>query len=82
MIDRTVFRKYEFNDLSACLAIFDANCPEYFAPNEKSDFQAFLEQVPSGYEVCLNDDAIQGCFGLVKYENESLQLNWIKCLSG
>ncbi len=37
------FRPYQTADREACLGLFDANCPEFFAPNERADYVAFLE---------------------------------------
>jgi len=36
------FRPYSSNDRESCLSIFDANCPKYFATNERSDYAQFL----------------------------------------
>ena len=35
-----------------CLDIFDANCPEFFAPNERQEYENFLNCDSKGYEVC------------------------------
>lgn len=61
---KLVFRPYTANDESACMALFDANCPEFFAPNERADYVEFLDAKPNGYELCLKDGDIVGAFGL------------------
>ena len=43
------FRAYEAADLPACMILFDANCPAYFAPNERAEFETFLGLKPAGY---------------------------------
>jgi len=41
--DPVAVRPYRCEDRAACLAIFDGNTPEYFAPDERSEFAAFLD---------------------------------------
>ena len=71
------FRAYAESDRSACLAIFDANCPEFFAPNERDDYLGFLDSGSDGYEVCLLNDRVAGAFGVFAREEDSVSLNWI-----
>jgi GNAT superfamily N-acetyltransferase len=71
------FRPYTALDRETCLAIFDANCPEYFAPNERADFAEFLAPVPSGYQVCETDGRVVGAFGLMGDPPDHCRLNWI-----
>jgi len=37
-----VSHPYEAADMDACLAIFDSNTPDFFAPEERDDFARFL----------------------------------------
>ena len=72
-----IFRPYCNADLQACTSVFDANCPEYFAPNERQEYEEFLEGVSGDYEVCEVDGRVLGAFGLfVDGENVKV-LNWI-----
>ncbi|HKB58202.1 MAG TPA: GNAT family N-acetyltransferase [Lacunisphaera sp.] len=71
-----IFRPYQPADLAACLALFDGNCPEFFAPNERADYVEFLAPVPAGYEVCLLGKKIVGAFGVLR-EAHGLSLRWI-----
>ena len=57
--------------------IFDANCPEYFAPNERQEYEDFLEEVPDDYEVCEADGRVCGAFGLFDDGDSVKALNWI-----
>ena len=59
------------------MAIFDANCPEFFAPNERQAYAAFLDSSAEGYEVCELDGRIVGAFGLSFDEPGAATLNWI-----
>jgi len=72
-----IFRPYCNTDYQACTDIFDANCPEFFAPNERQDYESFLENVPEGYEVCEADGFILGAYGLVGDGKNKMVLNWI-----
>ncbi|MEP7311923.1 MAG: GNAT family N-acetyltransferase [Pseudomonadota bacterium] len=71
------FRRYASEDSETCLGLFDANCPEYFAPNERADYVQFLNMCPSGYELCLIDGQVAGAFGLVGNDSSRRRLKWI-----
>ena len=71
------FRPYSRNDREICLGLFDANCPEFFAPNERADYLQFLEKGPGGYELCLIDNELAGAFGLIGNADSRRRLNWI-----
>jgi GNAT superfamily N-acetyltransferase len=70
------FRAYEPADRDACLEIFDANCPAFFAENERSDYAAFLASAPGHYEVCEIEGGIAGAYGLAPHEGD-MALRWI-----
>jgi N-acetylglutamate synthase-like GNAT family acetyltransferase len=71
------FRPYRDADRQACTSIFDANCPEFFAPNERQEYEEFLELVSGGYEVCEVDGKVLGAFGLFVDGENIKTLNWI-----
>ena len=71
------FRAYTDGDLDRCLAIFDANCPVFFAPNERLRFFEFLESGPTGYQVCEHGGHVVGAFGLFDDGDDAQSLNWI-----
>jgi len=77
MSSKVTFRPYSRTDREACLGLFDANCPEFFAPNERTDYLAFLDSSPRGYELCLIDDDVAGAFGLIGNGVSRRRLNWI-----
>lgn len=76
-----VFRNYKARDKPACLSLFDENCPEYFAPNERLDFEEFLDKNPATYQLCLKNEVIVGVFGVFEKELGQSRLEWI-LLSG
>jgi N-acetylglutamate synthase-like GNAT family acetyltransferase len=73
----TNFRPYRDADCEACTRIFDANCPEFFAPNERQEYEEFLERVSGDYEVCEIDGKVLGAFGLFVDGENMKTLNWI-----
>jgi GNAT superfamily N-acetyltransferase len=73
----TSFRPYSRADQEACLAIFDANCPTFFAPNERIDYKSFLDAAADGYEVCEVAGLVVAAFGLMRDGAEEPTLNWI-----
>ncbi|MFK8050819.1 MAG: GNAT family N-acetyltransferase [Halioglobus sp.] len=77
MSQELTFRPYTKADQRACLTIFDANCPEYFAPNERADYLAFLDTCPVGYELCEVTGKVMGAFGVFDRGEKAKDLNWI-----
>jgi GNAT superfamily N-acetyltransferase len=71
------FRPFEPADTAACLALFDANCPASFAPNERDDYVAFLSNLPGPYDVCIIDDLVVGAAGLAPHGPVALAIRWI-----
>ncbi len=73
----SLFRAYSSADREACLEIFDANCPTFFAPNERDDFVTFLDARSVGYEVCVVNERVVGAFGLFGNGRQTKSLNWL-----
>lgn len=71
------FASYLPQHKQACLELFDANCPDFFAPNERQDYENFLDAEPGGYELCWIDARIMGAFGLIGDDVRVRSLNWI-----
>ena len=76
MTQSKLFHSYNPELELACMALFDANCPQFFAPNERDDYLDFLKSQPVGYQVCLLNDEVVGAFGLLKH-NQEYAINWI-----
>jgi hypothetical protein len=77
METNATFRSYLPTDKLGCLGLFDANCPEFFAPNERLDYASFLDANPLKYELCLVEGQVVGAFGLVGDGLQQKSLNWI-----
>jgi GNAT superfamily N-acetyltransferase len=71
------FTSYTPTHKNDCLALFDANCPEFFAPNERGDYERFLEANPGRYELCVAEERVVGAFGLMGEDRQRRSLNWI-----
>ena len=71
------FRPYRANDRETCLQLFDGNCPAFFAPNERSDFEQFLDAAVDRYQVCLVDGHIVGAYGVYPDGPDCWALRWI-----
>ncbi|MBC7894679.1 MAG: GNAT family N-acetyltransferase [Cytophagaceae bacterium] len=82
------FRAYRPEDREALLTIFDANCPEFFAPNEREDFEGFLGALEPnaraamddayGYVVVEDAGMVVGAHGVREdAEHQGCRLTWI-----
>lgn len=71
------FLPYEPAHRDACLAIFDQNSPEFFAPNERSDYAAFLDQSGDDYCVALQDGRVVGGYAMCLAGKGVMSLRWI-----
>ena len=77
LVTDIIFCPYCDADRDACMSLFDANCPDFFAPNERPDYVEFLDGTPEGYEVCKVDGRVCGAFGLIADGQDIKRLNWI-----
>jgi GNAT superfamily N-acetyltransferase len=63
---------------AACLALFDQNCPDFFAPNERADYEAFLDVHSDGYRIGQCDGRIIAAFGVMRTAVAGrCRLSWI-----
>ena len=72
------FRSYAPSDFAACLALFDDNCPDFFAVSERADYQAFLSKPPVQYQVAERGGKILAAFGLQRdAQSQRGRLSWM-----
>jgi GNAT superfamily N-acetyltransferase len=72
------FQPYDASHRAFCLGVFDANCPEFFAPNERADYAAFLDRIGERYTLCLAGGRVVGAFGVSPgAAAHEAHLNWI-----
>jgi GNAT superfamily N-acetyltransferase len=77
MIAEPRFRSYEITDRADCLRLFDENCPEFFAPNEREDYVAFLAHHSKDYVVASLEDKILAAYGFHPLPENAAALHWI-----
>lgn len=70
-------RSFSVIDQPACLALFDENCPDYFAQNERDEYTRFLDAQSGSYQVCILDDHVVGAYGLYATSSGHTALHWI-----
>jgi hypothetical protein len=56
-------RSYDVADRADCLRVFDSNAPYYLLPEERIQFEQFLDRLPGPYFVILDDDDLVACGG-------------------
>ncbi len=71
------FRPFQPVDVDACAALFDANCPRFFAESERQAYAEFLRSRPPGYQVCVIDGKVVGAFGVRAAGEKKARLNWV-----
>ncbi len=58
------FEKYQDDYLDDCLRLFDKNCPQFFAANEREDYKDYLQNNTDTYQIKYLDKEIVAAFGL------------------
>lgn len=76
MVSPLSFEPYSPIFRDACMALFDGNCPKFFAPCERKEFITFLSETKTGYYVVLAQDVVVAAFG-VSYSDGQWSLRWI-----
>jgi len=72
------FVNYDSSYFDNCLKLFDDNCPDFFALNEREDYVAFLHNKSSSYFVGITDSIVVSAFGII-FEPSLLagRISWI-----
>jgi RimJ/RimL family protein N-acetyltransferase len=71
------FRAFREIDRTACLRMFDQNCPEFFAPNEREDYATFLRDAKDRYVVSVLGVRVIGAYGLDPNDDGGSTLRWV-----
>lgn len=70
-------REYQSADREGCLAVLDANTPDYFSPVERETFAAFLDELPGTYLVLVDQGRVVGCGGYIPIpETRDAHTSW------
>ena len=75
-MNELTFTPYQRADRPICSKLFERNCPAYFAIEERSEYQAFLEAEPKQYWLAWADNVAVACYG-VTIERNVASINWI-----
>lgn len=67
-----MIRRYEASDLAQVIEIFQQNTPQYFAVEEQTDLEQFLQANGDNYWVIEQEGVIAGCGGIVFSEEEQV----------
>ena len=70
------FKNYSMESYDHCIGLFDLNCPEFFAPIEKNDYNQFLNQTKEGYITIHDDSILIGAYGVHKTSVRSASQSW------
>lgn len=71
-------RPFHPSDETACIALFDQNCPDYFVLNERVEYKEYLKAQGEEYLLYEKDGHIIGAFGLhINAGDTSTRINWI-----
>ncbi len=72
------FINYSDDHREDCLNLFDENCPEFFAENERADYEKFLSESRSGYWVGISEGIVAAAFGVdVDVKRARARITWI-----
>ena len=76
--NQLIFKDYSKSYFNECLSLFDKNCPQYFATNERNDYINFLETPSKNYKVGFVAKAVTAVFGFdIDTINERARITWI-----
>lgn len=70
------FRLYKKSDFENCIRLFEQNSPEFFAPNEKTEYSEYLNRAPKNYHLGFNKAELVAAFGFKIDKNEG-RISWI-----
>jgi ribosomal protein S18 acetylase RimI-like enzyme len=75
------FRPYQLSDREEVLNLFDSNIPEYFAPEERTEFIKFLNAEKEVYDVLLYQCNLVGAGGFCTHDQHEARIVWFMILS-
>lgn len=70
------FIRYTEIYLGDCMAMFDSNCPKFFANKERQYYQSFLESGPQDYFLGIRAGILVSAFGASTVANRA-RISWI-----
>jgi len=76
LIAPLTYTAYQKRHRHLCMALFEQNCPQYFAVEERADYRKFLDSAPENYWLVGQSDECVACYGL-SIEGSDASINWI-----
>ncbi len=67
-----MIRKYQVTDLTEVIKVFRQNTPTYFAEEEQTDLEQFLQRNGDNYWLIEQEGVIAGCGGIVFSEDQEV----------
>ncbi len=70
------YTTYQKRHRHQCMALFEQNCPHFFAVEERADYEQFLDSAPQNYWLVRQSDDCVACYGLT-IQGSDASINWI-----
>lgn len=70
-------RPYASTDKQACLSLFDGNLPESFQPEDRFDFEGWLDDPRGSYFVMEHEGALVACGGCALENAQLASITWL-----
>lgn len=70
------FKTYSAEDRAACLGLFSANTPEWFAAVEREQYESFLDDLPESYFLMLDENGLIAGAGGIQVES-ARNVGWL-----
>lgn len=70
------YTAYQKRHRHLCMALFEQNCPQYFAVEERGDYAQFLDSAPENYWLVGGANDCVACYGLT-IQGSDASINWI-----
>jgi N-acetylglutamate synthase-like GNAT family acetyltransferase len=71
------FKQYTRSNYKDCLALFELNCPAFFAVEERPDYQHYLKIKLDLYLLGYHGQSVVCCFGIENRIKDIAVLTWI-----
>ena len=70
------YTTYQKRHRHQCMALFEQNCPHFFAVEERADYEQFLDSAPENYWLVRQSDDFIACYGLT-IQGLDATIDWI-----
>lgn len=74
--DLVTIRPYTISDKADCLLMLDSNTPEYFADDDRNEFESFLDDLPGPYFIVEQEGKTIACGGWAAEKDDKASMTW------